>query len=197
MKTRAVGTTATPSKESCGSNRSTPSASRRSVTRTLPRGILSRSVKFSFRSIAVVDHAHHEIAPRIEPFHRQLKLRFRGDQLERVRRGDPETNARGVNADGIAGEQVEIERAVLPERVAGPETIGNLAVQRPSDRRAGASYGEPVRDPPDRYAAAATPARLIAMTFTARSAGGVDRNARCHAAFVQRFVAGVDGEEIG
>jgi hypothetical protein len=56
---------------------STPSSSRRSVTRTSLRGIFARSVKFSFRSIVGIDDAHDEIAPRVESFHRDLKLRRR------------------------------------------------------------------------------------------------------------------------
>src|SRR4051794_21695226 len=120
--------TSTPSKESCGSKTSTPSASRRSVTPTLPRGILTRSVKFSFRSIAAVDHADDEVAPWIESFHRQLELRFGGNELERVRRRNAEACARRLHADAPVGEQVEIERAVLAERIAGAEAIGDFAV---------------------------------------------------------------------
>ena len=52
MKTRASGGAPTSSRASVGSNASTPSASRRRATWTFARATFSRSVKFSFRSIA-------------------------------------------------------------------------------------------------------------------------------------------------
>src|ERR1700692_1138035 len=91
MKTRVEGTASMPSKERRGSNSSVPSASRRSVTRTLARGIRARSVKFSFRSMINIDDADDEVAPRIESFHRDLELRGRRDQLEGIDRGRPQT----------------------------------------------------------------------------------------------------------
>src|SRR5713226_8380688 len=84
MNTRVEGTTAMPSKERRGSNSNMPSASRRSVTRTLARGIRARSVKFSFRSMFGIDDADDEVAPRIESFHRDLELCGRGEQLEGI-----------------------------------------------------------------------------------------------------------------
>src|ERR1700719_3239737 len=101
MKTRAVGMTFVPSNDSCGSNSSTPSGSRRSVTRTLARGILVRSVKFSFRSIAALGHPHDEIAPRVESFQGDLELRRRRRELEGIDRRRPHPHAIRLHADAI------------------------------------------------------------------------------------------------
>src|SRR5260221_14023902 len=131
MKTRAVGTMAAPSNDSCGSNTSTPSAFRRSVTRTLARGSFVLSVKFSFRSIAGLGHAHDEIAPRVESFHGDLKLRRRGRQLEGVDRRRPHPHALGLHADAVRCHEVEVEGAVFAERIAGAHAIGDFAMERP------------------------------------------------------------------
>src|SRR6185369_3194444 len=110
MKMRPGGK---PSSEMCGSNSNVPSSSRRSETRTLVRGIFARSVKFSFRSIAGIDHAHHEVAARIESFHRDLKLCRGRHDFEGIDRGGAQTCALGVHVDALFRHQVEIERAVL------------------------------------------------------------------------------------
>src|SRR5947209_13972228 len=123
MKTCAEGGTSTPSNERRGSKTSVPPSSRRSVTRTLARGIFVRSVKLSFRSIAGIDDANDEIAPLIEPFHGEVKLRRRGDQLEGVDRRRPHAYSLGVHGDGSLGRQVEVEGAVLAEGISGPHAI--------------------------------------------------------------------------
>src|SRR6266446_10562339 len=129
MKTRAVGTMAAPSNDSCGSNTSTPSASRRSDTRTLARGIFVLSVKFSFRSIACLGHAHDEIAPRVESFHGDLVFRRRRRELEGIDRRRAHPHALRVNVDLAGGHEVEVERAMFAERIAGPDAIGHFPLQ--------------------------------------------------------------------
>src|SRR5258708_30905583 len=132
MKTRAVGMMAVPSKDSCGSNTSTPSASRRSDTRTLARGIFVLSVKFSFRSIAALGHAHDEITPRVESFHGDLILRRGWCELEGIDRGRPHPHAVRLDADSDGGHEVEVEGAMFAERIAGPDSVRHFAVQRPA-----------------------------------------------------------------
>src|SRR5687767_9794047 len=138
MKTRADGTSATLSNDSCGSNTRIPSSPRRSVTRTSLRGIFARSVKFSFRSMGqysrfvCIDHAHDQVAPRVESLHGDLELRSRGDELERIDGGRTQSNPLGVGGDVASRGQVEVERAVFAERVAGPHAVGDLPVQRSS-----------------------------------------------------------------
>src|ERR1700686_196324 len=156
MKTRVEGATAMPSKERRGSNSSVPSASRRSVTRTLARGIRARSVKFSFRSMFGIDDADDEVAPRIESFHRDLKLRRRGDQLEGIDRGRPQTCPARLPGNAAVRHQVEIEGTVLVERIAGANAIGDLAVQRTAyEARVRRFDGEAAGDPGDGDAAGA------------------------------------------
>src|ERR1041384_5017358 len=99
MKTRAKGSTGTPSNESCGSNASTPSSSRRSATRMLPRGIFARSVKFSFRSIAGIDDPDDEIAPGVESFQGEMELRGRRHELECVHRRRTEADSFRLHVD--------------------------------------------------------------------------------------------------
>src|SRR4029077_16992359 len=100
--------TAMPSKERRGSNSSAPPASRRSVTRTLARGVPARSVKFRFRSMVSIDDADDEGAPRIESFHRDLKLRGRGDQLKGIDGGGPQTHPVRLHRNAAVRHQVEI-----------------------------------------------------------------------------------------
>src|SRR5258708_25515565 len=121
MKTRAVGMMAVRSKDSGGSNTSTPSASRRSDTRTLARGIFVLSVKFSFRSIAALGHAHDEITPRVESFHGDLILRRGWCELEGIDRGRPHPHAVRLATDPEAAHDVEVERAMLASPIAAPD----------------------------------------------------------------------------
>src|SRR5216684_5664056 len=154
MKTRVEGAAPMPSKESRGSKTSVPSASRRSVTRMLARGIRARSVKFSFRSIVRfvqgIVQADDEVAPRIESYHRDQELRRRRDQLEGIDRGRPQTDAVRLHGNAAVGRQIEIERAVLAEGIAGADAVGDLAAQRTADHgRVGCLDGKAALDPGD------------------------------------------------
>src|SRR4051794_4965124 len=132
MKTRAPGTTVSPSNDRCGVNARTPSASRRKGTRTLLRGTFARSVKFSFLSIAHVDHAYDEIAPQVESFHRQLELRRRRDQLERVQGSGPHRGRLEDDGDLLVG-QIEVEGTVLAKWISRADAIGHLAAKSSAD----------------------------------------------------------------
>src|SRR5436190_2312796 len=185
MNTRASGTTSMPSKESCGSKTSVPLSSRRSVIRTCVRGTLTRSVKFSFRSIAGVDHAHDEVAPRIESFHGDLKLRRGRNEVERIDGSGTQARALHLYADLAAGRQVEIEGTVFPKRVSRADAVRDFTAQRPADHgRVGGFDGEAAGDPGDRDAAAARSSSRSRAVAAGSAGGCADRNA-CRRRFVR------------
>src|SRR3954453_20988172 len=185
-----------PSSAICGSNVSAPWASRRSDTRMLARGILARTVKFSFRSIAALHDAYHEIAARIESLHGNLKLRGRGHNLERIHGGRAQTRSLGMHVDSFSGHQIEVERAVLPEGIAGPQSIGDFAAQRTSDqRRVGRLDAEAAGDLRDRDAVTRRMVAASRGVGALPALSGADRNAR-RERLLNRFIGHLDREEV-